>query len=229
MAIGPFWPQTAASQRKRCAWALRQSFVNQFYFNRSLVSLYIVPKIDVPSCKSVSMLQSLPARSVDKSLPEQKEYFNICSNTFKSQNSNPVTDVLGPATNGQLLASLSSTASVHNGVTPTTGTRIRPLSYASSISLLSTNDRRLAMCTAIFAFGVHPTLLFFLAFNRDEFFDRYNLEQQLHRSSHQKSSIGFMLTTSFLSADLRLLRLGGTMSQRSWPDETSSGAGPGSG
>lgn len=28
------------------------------------------------------------------------------------------------------------------------------------------------MCTALFAFGVHPTVLFFLAFNRDEFLDR---------------------------------------------------------
>jgi len=29
------------------------------------------------------------------------------------------------------------------------------------------------MCTALFAFGVHPRLLFFLAFNRDEFLDRH--------------------------------------------------------
>ena len=30
------------------------------------------------------------------------------------------------------------------------------------------------MCTTAFAFGVHPTILFFLAFNRDEFLDRYS-------------------------------------------------------
>ena len=36
----------------------------------------------------------------------------------------------------------------------------------------------LEMCTALFAFGVNPRLLFFLAFNRDEFLDRYDARRK---------------------------------------------------
>ena len=92
-----------------------------------------------------------------------------------------MTDVSSPATNGQLLESLSSASSVRSWPWASGAHRRNPTKHqkykaselcAVNVVLTASNDGKLGMCTALFAFGVHPTLLFFLAFNRDEFFDR---------------------------------------------------------
>ena len=36
------------------------------------------------------------------------------------------------------------------------------------------------MCTALFFYNVHPTLLFLLAFNREEYQERYILDGHSH-------------------------------------------------